>query len=133
MSGNRRILPVVKEELSIGKRRVITGRVLIRKLVHRRRVGVEAELATEDIAVERVPVDRIVSERVPPRQDGDTLILSVVEEVLIKQLRVVEEVRITTRRRVERQVIDTPLLHEEVVVERSRPPASRARRRSGEA
>ena len=58
---------------------------------------IEDSVERSDLKVERVPVDRLVTEAPQPRQDGNTLIVSVVEERLVveKRLFVVEEVRIT--------------------------------------
>jgi uncharacterized protein (TIGR02271 family) len=122
------ILPRVEETLAVGKRKVPTATVRVKKLVRERIAAVDAPLLREDVVVERVPVDRIVAEPIPPRRTGDTLVLSVIEEVLVKQLRLVEEVRITTRRRLERHRTTMPLRREDVVVERSQPAAAGPRR-----
>jgi hypothetical protein len=59
-----------------------------------------------------VQIDRIVAEPPVQRQEGDTLILPVVEEVLVveKRLMLREEIRITRRREQVEQVrtIDPP-------------------------
>jgi uncharacterized protein (TIGR02271 family) len=122
------VVPRLEETLSVGKRRVPTATVRVKKLVRERVAAVDTPLVREDVVVERVPVDRIVEGPIPPRRAGETLILSVVEEVLVKRLRLVEEVRITTRRRLERHRTTTPLRREDVVVERSQPVAAGPRR-----
>lgn len=118
-------LPVAREELAVGKRTVPTANVRVRKIVRERVVTVDEPATREDVVVTRVPLDRPITEPIPPRQEGDTLVLSVVEEVFVKQLRLIEEVRITKRRRVTRRTTTMPLRREEVVVERTGPTAEK--------
>ena len=58
-------------------------------------------LFAEDVTVERVPVNRLIEGPMETRQEGETTVIPVVEEVLIMQKRLFlkEEVRITRRRR----------------------------------
>lgn len=102
-----RIIPVVEEKVEIGKRRH-TATVTVKKSAHQEVRPVEATLDSEYLDVERVPVDRMVDGPVPDRWEGDTLIVSVLEEVLVveKRLRVAEEVRISRRHETE-EVHDT--------------------------
>jgi hypothetical protein len=60
----------------------------------------DAKMFREGYSIERVQVDRIVAEQPMQRQEGDTLVLPVVEEVLVveKRLMLREEIRITRRR-----------------------------------
>ena len=50
--------------------------------------------------IEHVPIERVIDQPVAQRQEGDTLVLPVVEEVLVyeKKLLLKEEIRITPRR-----------------------------------
>jgi uncharacterized protein (TIGR02271 family) len=72
--------------------------------IHTRVETVPSEITVEaghdEVVVERVPVDRQVDAAPSPRQEGDTLVIPVVEEVLVVEKRLVvrEEVRITRRR-----------------------------------
>jgi uncharacterized protein (TIGR02271 family) len=111
------VLPVVEEEARVRKRVVEAGSVRVRKLVRERTVTLDTALRRDHIAVERIPVDRLVSEPPQPRHEGDVLVIPVVEEVLVKGLRLVEEIRITRRQQVARQTVKVPLRREEVVVE----------------
>ena len=63
-------------------------------------VNVSDPLFTEDVKVERVTVNRMLDEPVEVRQEGDTTIIPMIEEVVIVQKRLMlrEEVRITRRR-----------------------------------
>lgn len=94
-------IPVVEEQLVVEKRRRETGVVRVKLATHEEDVPVEADVESEEVIVRRVPVDRFVTGPVPDRQDGDTLVVSVLEEVLVveKRLKVVEEIHISRLRR----------------------------------
>ncbi len=102
---------------------VETGRVRVTKNVREREELVDEPLVREEYDVERVPVDVFVDEPVGPRQEGETLIVPVLEEVLVveKRLLVREELRITRRQTEERETRRVTLLSEEVTVERTGP------------
>ncbi len=75
--------------------------------------GVGHEFYQEGYTIERVKVERLIQEPVSQRQEGDTLILPVVEEVLVveKRLMLREEIRITRKRDAVKEVrrIDSSL------------------------
>jgi uncharacterized protein (TIGR02271 family) len=118
-------IPAVQEVLEIGRRTVETGRVSIRKEVHRRVVQVEAPVVRERVVVERVPVDREVDRDAPPvtREEDGVLVVPVLEEVLVieRRLMLKEELRVSRVREETRMVSDVPLAEERVVVERVEP------------
>lgn len=119
------VLPVIEEQLDVQKRRVETGRVRVHKLVREREELIDEPLLREVVEVERVPVNQVVDAAVPVRQEGDTLIIPVVEEVLVveKRLMLTEEVRIIRRQVTDRQPQHVTLRREEVQIERLDPPA----------
>src|SRR5438270_13113781 len=94
-------IPVAVETARIEKRVVETGRAVIHKSVSERDEVVNALLARHDVSVERVPVDRVVSELPVPRQDGDTWVLPAMEERLVieKKLVLKDALRIRTTTR----------------------------------
>lgn len=65
-----------------------------------REIQFDEPLFVEDVQVERVPINRIIDGPAQTRQEGDTTIVPVVEEVITVQKRLLlrEEVRITRRR-----------------------------------
>jgi uncharacterized protein (TIGR02271 family) len=115
------VIPVLREQLEVGIRQVDTGGVRIHKSVSAHDEVVEAALVHDTVEVRRIPVDRIVpmSEAPATRQQGDTLIVPVLEEVLVveKRLRIKEEIHIRTVRE-ERFADKVALRAEEVTVER---------------
>jgi stress response protein YsnF len=80
--------------------RKVTGAVRVRTEVRTTEELVDAPLAVERVEVERAPVDRWVEAPVPVRQEGETTVVTLHEEVVVVEtrLRATEEVRITRRR-----------------------------------
>jgi uncharacterized protein (TIGR02271 family) len=120
------VVPVMEEELRVGKRVVETGRVRVTKTVSEREELVDVPLMREEFDVERVPVNAFVDGPVAPRHEGETLVVPVLEEVLVveKRLLVREELRITRRTSEEHRPQRVTLLSEEVSVERRGPRAA---------
>jgi len=89
-------IPLYAEEVSIGKRQVVTGRVKVSTVTHSREELVEQLLRKERVEIERVPVGQIVQEVPQVREEGDLTIIPVVEETIFIERRLVlkEEVRI---------------------------------------
>jgi uncharacterized protein (TIGR02271 family) len=114
------VLPVMEETLTVDTRPVETGRVRIRKVVTEREALVDPPLLREEVSIERVPVNRIVEGPLPVRYEGDTMIISLVEEVLVVDTRLLltEEVHITTRRTETHTPQRVTLRHEDVTIKR---------------
>ena len=115
-----RVIPIVEEQAVILKRKTLTEGVRVRTVVHEDEAVIDEPIAIETIKVERVPLDRWVEGPVPVRQEGDTTIVTLLEEVVVveKRLRATEEVRITKRRGVETSSQSVTLRREEAVIER---------------
>jgi uncharacterized protein (TIGR02271 family) len=97
------LIPLAEERLRVEKREVERGRVVVRKRVETREELAEAVLQREELSVERVPLGVPVDAPPPVREEGDVLIVPVLEEQLVVQTRLVlkEELRITRHRRAE--------------------------------
>ena len=135
-------VPVREEHVRVGKRTRATSKVRVTKTVRERTTVIDEPLAADIIAVDRVPKDRFVEGPIPDRYEGDTLVISVLEEVTIveKRLRLKEELRITKRRVPIQRPHTVTLRSEEATIERvdasgrithdhSTPPAAPAKRR----
>jgi len=111
-------IPVLQETVRVSKREVETGRVAVHKTVTERDETVEMLLKRTDLAVERIPVNRVVTEAPASRQDGDTLIIPIMEEVLFVEKRLVlkEELHIrkATSERLAREVVRLRTEHAEI-------------------
>ena len=116
-------LQLLEEALKVSKRQVSgeTVRVSTRTETHEEIAEVSLERATVEVI--RVPMDRLVDEAPAVRNEGDTMIVPVVEErlVVVKQLYLVEELHI--RQRVEHELVRTPiaLRRQHAVIERVDP------------
>jgi uncharacterized protein (TIGR02271 family) len=95
-SGEQLIIPVIEEGIAVGKKVVETGKVRISKRISEREELVDVPLLHENVSVERVPVNMYIEAPPPVRQEGDTMIIPVVEEQIViqKRLVLVEELRV---------------------------------------
>lgn len=102
-------IPLVEEDLLISKRETETGRVRVRTEVQWQTAHARADLFHDRVEVDRVPVGREVDAVPPVREEGDTVVIPVVEEVLVVEKRLVlkEEVRLKRVRTVEQ--VDEPV------------------------
>jgi uncharacterized protein (TIGR02271 family) len=117
-------IPVIAEEAVVTKTVVETGRVRVHKQVVREPVTLDAEVAREEVLLERVPIDRPVDGPIPVRTEGDVTIVSVVEEIAVVEKRFVlrEEIRLTKRRTTRREPVQSEVRRDVVTVERIDPP-----------
>jgi len=116
-----KVLPVIEEQLQVGKKVVETGSVRISKIVHEEEVKVETPVVVEKLDIERIPINQYVDAAPPAvRYEGDVMIVPILEEVVVveKRLRLVEELRITKRQ--EHTQVSQPVIlrREEVTVDR---------------
>jgi uncharacterized protein (TIGR02271 family) len=117
--GQSLVVPVMVEELDVQKHKVEAGRVRISKVVREHEELVDEPLLREEVIIERVPINRFVEEAIPLRSEGDTIIVSLLEEVPVveKRLMLKEELRITVRRVEAHKPISVTLRSEEATVE----------------
>ena len=110
-----------EEILTVNKRWVKAGEVHLRKKITEQSQEVPYELAHEEVDIQRVAVNRVLgeSETAKPRQEGDTLVIPVLEEELVvtKRMVVREEVRITRRKITTQQKASGTVRREELVVD----------------
>lgn len=94
------VVPVIAEELVVGKRQAQTGTVRVAKRVHEHEEVVDEPGFADEVTVERVPLDRVVHALPEVRYEGDTMIVPIVEERVVVEKRLVlkEELRITRHR-----------------------------------
>ncbi len=94
-------LSLLAEQLAVTRRRVEHDLVRVTAVTREREQQVDEALTHERIEVERVPIGRTVDAVPPIREEGDTTIMPVVEEVVVIERRLVlkEEVRSTEHHR----------------------------------
>jgi uncharacterized protein (TIGR02271 family) len=112
-------IPVVEEELQVGKRRVLRGGVRVYSRVVEQPVEESIDLQEERVRVERRPVNRPVTDA--DLRAGQEQVIEVEEyaeqPVVSKQARVVEEVRVGKEVSQKSETIRDTVRHTEVDVE----------------
>lgn len=113
------VLPVLEEEVVVGKREVERGRFRLTKHVTERDVLVDHPLMHEHVNVERVPVNQMVDTPPDIRYEGETMIVPVLEEVVVVEVRLMvrEEIRITRQREEVHQPQHVTLRREELNID----------------
>ena len=85
------IVPVHEEELIVHKREIESGRVAVKVQTTVEQQVIDVPLSRDLVEVERVPINRVVTEVTPPREEGDTTVIPVFEEILVVEKRIVAE------------------------------------------
>ena len=118
------VIPLVEEQLVVGKQTVETAKIRLHKSVQVYEEALDEPLAIRTFDIERVVLNRPVDAAPAVRQDGDTTIYPIVEEqlVLTKQLILKEEVHVTRRDTERRDTQTVTLRREHLVVEREQLP-----------
>lgn len=115
------VVQLREEYLTANKQWTEAGALLIKKELEERTETLPVELQYEQVQVDRVPVNRVLGEgeTALPRQEGDTLIIPVVEEeaVVIKRLVVREELRVTKVRASRQQQMSGTVKRERLNIE----------------
>ena len=81
------IIPVIAEELVVLTMEKDTGGVRATKTVRTTEQTIDPPLLREQVTVERKAINQMLDAPVQVRQEGDTLIIPVMEEVLVVQRR----------------------------------------------
>jgi uncharacterized protein (TIGR02271 family) len=113
-------LTLLAEELSVAKETLETGRLRVSKQTRTREAFVEKNLRSEHAEIETIPVGRQIFEVPSVRQEGDTIIIPIVEEVLHTERRLIlkEEIKITRRQKTEQFHDRVTLRYQEAVITR---------------
>ena len=111
-------LKLLTEELAVSKREVDAGVVRIERKTTVRTEPVDLELRRTSAVVDRVPIDQPVDEIPKIRQDGEVIIVPVVEETVevIRRLILKEEVHIRLEESTERYHDDVEVRRQDVEV-----------------
>jgi uncharacterized protein (TIGR02271 family) len=114
------VVPLHAEELLVTKRRVITGQVKVGVVTKQTEQLVEEMLEHEHIEIERTAIGKQVDEPPSVREEGDTLIVPIVEEILVVERRLVlkEEVRVRRKRETQPYQERVVLRKQEAVITR---------------
>ena len=122
------VIPLLAEEIAVSKQVVETGRVQVARVTHERKQLIDELLTHETVEIDRTPIGRQVDAIPAVRDEGDTVVIPIVEEVLVIERRLLlkEEVRVRRVRSMERHQESVTLRHHEAVVTRLpvEPPAA---------
>jgi len=121
VQGDLRI-PLAEERLDVQTRPVDLGEVRIHKTVEEVEEIQRGPLNHEEVQIERVKVNRPVEAPEERRQEGEWLVIPIMEEVLVvkKQLVVTEEIRIRKQVVAEEHEVRETVRREQVTVEDTR-------------
>lgn len=114
------VVPLIAEEIVIGKRTVETGGVRVHKTVREDVQRIDEPIVREHLDVERVEINQFVETAPAVRYEGDVMIVPVLEEVVVTQKRLLlrEEIRLTKRREEISNVQEVTLRREEISLEK---------------
>ena len=114
------VIPLLAEEVAVAKQVVETARVQVARVTHEREQLIDELLARETVEIDRTRIGRQVDSMPPVREEGDTVVIPIVEEVLVieRRLFLKEEVRIRRVRTTERHQESVTLRHQEAVIAR---------------
>lgn len=106
------VVPLHHEQLSVDKRRIVTGIARVSTQTLEQEHEIEEPLIRELVEIERRPIGQRVESMPSVRQEGDTIVIPVVEEQLVIERRLIlkEEIRVKRTRKTE--------IHREHVVTR---------------
>lgn len=110
--------PVMEERASIDKEIVEQAKVRIIKKVHEEEEHIDLVSKQEEVEVHKIVINKFVDEAPAVRYEGDTMIVPVLKEVVVKRLLLAEEIHVTKHTVETRENKIVPLLREEVQIER---------------
>ena len=119
--------PLHAEDLIISKRQTPGDMVRVSTITRENQTFVDETLNHERVQIDRIPIDCQVDAAPPVRQEGDTTILSVVEETIVVERRLIlkEEIHIRRLHVSERHQEAVILRKQEAVITRLDPHKSR--------
>ena len=97
------VVPLHAEEVSVAKRRVVTGQVKVGTITRESEQLVEELLEHEHVEVERTAIGKQVDKAPPVREEGDTLIIPILEEIVVVERRLLLKEEVRVRRTREKQ------------------------------
>ena len=120
---NEQIIPLVAEQILVGKEQVETGRVRLRRETEEAVQRVSVPLTNTRWEVEHVPMEQLVTVQPEIRQVGETIIFPLVEERMVvkRELWLREEVHVRKVTSTVEKSADFPVKRDVLVENRSKP------------
>jgi uncharacterized protein (TIGR02271 family) len=114
------VIPLLREELEVTKETRETGRVRVRTVTKEYEELIDEMLARDEVQVEKVIINQQIDAIPPVREEGDTIVVPVVEEILVVERRLMlkEEIIVRRMHRTERYQEKVKLRRQEAEVTR---------------
>jgi uncharacterized protein (TIGR02271 family) len=97
------VVPLHAEDLSVEKKRVVTGQVKVATITRESEQLIEELLEHEHVEIERVAIGKQVDKAPAVREEGDTLIIPILEEIVVVERRLLLKEEVRVRRTREKQ------------------------------
>jgi uncharacterized protein (TIGR02271 family) len=97
-SAESNVLQLFAEDVDVSRQTVETGRVRVAKVTRVRDHVVDELLARTNVEVERIPIGRVIEAIPAVRDDGDLMVVPVVEETVVVERRLVLKEELHIRR-----------------------------------
>jgi uncharacterized protein (TIGR02271 family) len=125
------LVPLYEEQATISKKRIVTSRVMVSRVTREHEQLLNETLAREQVEIERIPIGKSIEAMPKIREEGDVVVIPVVEETLVVERRLIlkEEVRVRRVRSSENHRERVKLRRQEALVTRhpvEQPVADRA-------
>ncbi len=116
-------VPLLEEKVEFGTREVDLGEIRVHKTVEETEEVRRGPLNREVVQIERVKVNRPIADPEERRQEGDWLVIPIMEEIFIvqKQLMVTEEIRIRKHLVTDEHEVREVVRRERATIEDTRP------------
>jgi stress response protein YsnF len=90
------VVPLYEEQASVAKHRIVTGKVQVSTVTREHEQVIDEVLRREHVEIDRTPINKRIDAMPAVHQEGDTIIIPIVEETLVVERRLVlkEEIRI---------------------------------------
>ena len=111
-AGGEPALRLLAEDVTVSRRSVAGDTVRVETVTRTRDHHIDESLSHTRVEVEHVPIGRPVAAVPPTREEGDTTILSVVEEIIVIERRLILKEEVHIRR------VHVPQRHQETVAVR---------------
>ena len=120
-ASDEEVIPVVEEQLLVGKRDVNNGRVRVRSYVRETPVSEQVSLRDERVTLERRPVNRTLTGTEAAFTDREIEAEEHIEQAVVsKEARVTEEIALRKESDVRNETVTDTVRHTEVEVEDER-------------
>ena len=83
------VVPICQEQASVTKRRIVTGRVKVSRVTHQSEKLLTETLAQQQVKIDRIPIGKLIKAVPKIRKQGDAIIIPIVEEIPVVELRLV--------------------------------------------